>query len=97
MGSKEPLLADRCQTAWMEWHPVRQELEIAVCRIVSPDSGKPRFFDLEFDPATKTLVLDMLDKKYGVPKRVRERLFALGINSIILMENQGKTSWQRPK
>jgi len=81
----------------MEWHLVREELERRVCRIVSPDSENPRFFDMEFDPMNKTLVLDMLNKKYGVPKRVRERLFALGINSIILMENSGKTSWQRSK
>jgi len=96
MGSKEELLADRCQRTWREWHPARQELEHRVCDIVAP-SSRPCWFDLEFDPEHKTLVLDFTDRRLGVTKRMRQRLYRLGIEWVIVMGATGKTSWRRPE
>jgi hypothetical protein len=96
MDSKEPLLADRLQRIWREWSPARAELEQLVCDIVSPPS-RPCWIDLEFDPFTKTLVLEFTNKRLGVQKRMRERLYRLGIEWVVVMESDGKRSWRRPE
>jgi hypothetical protein len=96
MGSDKELLADRCQKAWREWLPARSELERRVCGIVAPPF-RPCWLDLEFNPETKTLVLDIMDKHLGVTKRMRHQLYRLGIERIILMAAHGRQYWSRPE
>jgi hypothetical protein len=96
MGSQEELLADRCQRTWRAWQPARAELERRVCDIVAPPS-RPCWFDIDFDAETKTLVVEFTDRHLSVTKRMRQQLYRLGIDTVMLMERNGKRSWRKPE